>query len=106
MGLKTRLKELFEPNYHQIAHTVIGEIRQPIRAVHGRTLETARLIEAKEMKRVISVYANKGGKVEYKKALALWQHGKALYPEWITDADKPSYVQECWKCPSIPDTDS
>ena len=106
MWLWTRLKELLEPDYHQIANMAIGDIRQPIRAVHGRNLDAARPIEAGEVKRVISVFAHKGGMVEYKKALALWQHGKALYPEWVTDADKPAYVPECWKNLSIPNTDN
>lgn len=106
MGLWTWLKELPEPDYHDIANMKIGEIRQPIRAVHGNNLKAARPIEAQEVKRVVAVFAYKGGMIQYKKALALWQHGKALYPEWITDADKPSLVPESWKDLSVSDTDN
>ena len=40
---------------------------------------------------------NQGGLENYKYALAMWQIYKALYPEWITDEDKPKLVKVYWK---------
>ena len=39
----------------------------------------------------------------HKYAMARWQIFKALYPEWITEADKPKLVKKFWK--DIPDAD-
>lgn len=106
MGLLSRLKEwLEEPySYKSVAEDSVGYVRQTVRSVHGNDLEVTRPLEANRLKKIISSAANKGGKTQYKKALAIWQHGKALYPEWITDVDKPTLVPEYWKDPRIPDT--
>lgn len=38
-----------------------------------------------------------GGLENHKYALAMWQISKALYPDAVTDADRPTLAREVWK---------
>ena len=38
-----------------------------------------------------------GGLENHKYALAMWQISKALYPDTVTDADRPTLAREVWK---------
>ena len=46
--------------------------------------------------RIISIN-EQGGVESHKYALALWQISKALHPNIVTDADRPTLIKEVWK---------
>lgn len=98
MGRWQRWKEWWtEPNYRELANKRIKSVRQTTQAHHGTNPDIVRPLEAERLKSDIRAYADQGGKHAYKHALALWQISKALYGEWISDADKPTFVPEYWK---------
>ncbi len=65
-------------------------------------LDMVRSKEAEKLKFYIRCMSEQGGLEVHKHALARWQIFKALYPEWITDTDRPEFIPECWKNPPHP----
>ena len=108
MGLWARLCEWHESgmeepnNYRAFTLSVINDIHLDVRACSGDSSDDLRPIEALRLKEEIRACSERGGKINYRKAVALWQHGKVLYAEWITDEDKPAFVER-WKF--VPDED-
>ena len=43
-----------------------------------------------------------GGEMNHRYAVALWQIGNALYPEYVTEKDYPQFVPKRWEGP-VPD---
>ena len=100
MGLLTKLKGFSKEPYDRYqlsAHKVLEDTRNRIRQKYGQDPEVARPLEAEELKFRIRGMVEQGGLENYKHAMARWQIFRALYPEWITDADKPEFVTESWK---------
>ena len=102
MGLLTGLRRRFgDPydKYQMRAHEELGRVRKIVRGKYGDDRDTVRPLEAEALKFRIRCMSEQGGFEMYKHALARWQIYKALYPEWITDADRPEFTPECWKDP-------
>ena len=101
MGLWARIQEYFEEpydKYQMSANVILAHVRKQVRGKYGENnLDMVRSKEAEKLKFYIRCMSEQGGLEMYKHALARWQIYKALYPEWITDADKPEFVKECWK---------
>ena len=53
------------------------------------------------VRRICEVY-RQGGEDNYRYALALWQIGNAVYPEYVTKKDRPQLVKNLWDRP-VPD---
>ena len=87
--------------YARSAHNTLERVRKRVRNKYGNDLDITRPKEAVELKSCIKYMNEQGGVEVYKYALARWQIFKALYPEWIMDADRLEFVSECWKNPSI-----
>ena len=105
MGFWNNFHEFIEGSYDKYtinAHETVERMRQRVRSKYGTDRDIVRPKEAEELKFCISAMNERGGLELHKRALAMWQVFKALYPEWITDADKPKFVKECWK--DLPDT--
>ena len=105
MGLLARLRRRFgDPydRYQMSAHEALARVRQRVRGKYGDDRDVIRPMEAKELKANIRYMNEQGGLEMHKYALARWQIFKALYPEWITDADRPELIPECWKDPPRP----
>ena len=105
MGLWTRINESLEEPYdvyQRSAHRTLGEVRKYVRGKYGDDLDIVRPKEADKLKYHIRCMSEQGGLEKYKYALARWQIFKAIYSEWITDADRPEFVKECWKDPPHP----
>lgn len=83
------------------AHRVVARVRRQVRSVHGRDPEVVRPLEAAELKLHISGKNEQGGLHVHKQALAYWQIFRAVYPEWITEADRPKFTAECWRDPTL-----
>lgn len=98
-GLRGRLEEPYD-KYQRSAHRALELVRKNIREKYGDDRDTVRPLEAEMLKFHISGMSEQGGLEVYKHALARWQIFRALYPEWITDADRPEFTPECWKNPS------
>ena len=102
MGLWVRIRGSFEDPYDRYArsaHDTLERVRSRIRGKYGDDWDIVRPKEAEELKFSIRYMSEQGGLEVYKYALARWQIFKALYPEWITDADRPKFISECWRNP-------
>ena len=82
--------------YARSAHLELERVRKDVRGKYSDDLDIVRPKEAEKLKFHIRFMYEQGGLENYKYALARWQIFKALYPEWITDADKPVFIDECW----------
>ena len=105
MGRWARIRSSFEypyDKYAKSAHETLEEVRKDVRGKYGNDLDIVRPKEAEELKFRIRCVNEQGGWDMHKYALARWQIYKALYPEWITDADRPEFISECWKVSSPP----
>ena len=108
MGLLAEIKSAFgyEEHYdiYQInAFEMLSDARRRVRGKYGDdNLDMVRPKEAETLKFYIRCMNEQGGLEVYKHAMARWQIYKALYPEYITDADKPEFVDPCWKDPPLP----
>ncbi len=106
MGLWARIQGYFEDPYdvyQRNAFKMLDLARKQGRGKYGENnLDMVRSIEAKELKFYIRCMNEQGGLEVYKHALARWQIYKALYPEYITDADRPEFISPCWKNPPHP----
>ena len=75
-----------------------------IRKIEGRCghhpydPETSKLVGEGIELRIREIYMQ-GGESAYREALALWQKGKALYPEYVSDGAYPEYVEKLWELP-------
>ena len=83
--------------YQRKAYYLRGRVQQEMLQIHCGTRASRRKHEAMELKIYISAMYKQGGLENYKYALAMWQIYNALYPEWITDVDKPKYIKGCWE---------
>lgn len=83
--------------YQTDAYYLRGRVQREILELHGGTRASRRKHEAAELKLYIPAICEQGGFENYKYALAMWQIYKALYPEWITDEDRPMLVKAFWK---------
>ena len=104
MGLWAKIQESFEEPYDEYqknAHMILENVRKQVRGKYGDDRDIVRSKEAEELKFHIRCMSEQGGLENYKCALARWQIFKALYPEWITDADRPEFVDPCWKDPPL-----
>ena len=102
MGLWDIISGSFEEpydEYERSAHLTLERTRKYIRNKYGDDRDIVRPKEAEELKFHIRAVNKQGGLDMHKYAMARWQIFKALYPEWITDADKPEFVDPCWKDP-------
>ena len=102
MGLWAKICEAFEEPYDEYirnAHTALNRVRKRVRKKYGDDRDIVRPKEAEELKFCIKCMNEQGGLEMHKHALARWQVFKAMYPEWITDADKPKFIPQCWKNP-------
>ena len=102
MGLWARINESLEEPYDEYqrnANVILAHVRKRVRGKYGDDLDIVRPKEAEKLKFYIRCMSEQGGLENYKYALARWQIFKALYPEWITDADRPEFVKELWKEP-------
>ena len=105
MGLWAEIKSAFEyeepyDKYVRSAYTMLKLVRKEVRGKHKRkniNLDVVRPKEAEKLKFYIKCMSEQGGLNNYKYALARWQIYKALYPEYITDTDRPEFIAECWK---------
>ena len=100
MGLWDIISGAYDEPYDRYArgaHTALKLVRENVRGKYGDDWDVVRPKEARELKFHIRFMYEQGGFENYKHALARWQIFKALYPEWITDADKPVFISECWK---------
>ena len=79
------------------AHETVERVRKDMRRKYGDNPDIVRPKEAEELKSCIKRINEQGGLGTHKYALARWQIFKALYPEWITDADRPEFIPEAWK---------
>ena len=59
-------------------------------------MKIVRPLEAQQLKFVIRGTVEQGDMTAYKDVLAIWQISKACYPEWITDEDRPVFVEKSW----------
>ena len=98
MGLWARIngEDLYD-KYAKSAHETLGQVRKDVRRKYGNNLDTVRPKEAEELKLNIRRVNEQGGIEIHKHALARWQVFKALYPEWITDADRPELIPKSWE---------
>ena len=48
--------------------------------------------------RIREIY-KQSGEARYREALALWQLANAVYPEYVTEKDRPKLVTCLWKNP-------
>ena len=106
MGLLARINESFEgtdDKYERSANATLERTRKYIHGKYGDDRDIVRPKEAEELKFHIKAVNEQGGLDMHKYAMARWQIFKALYPEWITEADKPKLVKKFWK--DIPDAD-
>ena len=87
--------------YQTDAYYLRGRVQWEMLQMHGGTRASRRKHEAAELKLYIPAMYEQGGIENYKYALAMWQTYKALYPEWITDEDRPRLVKACWKDPDF-----
>ena len=102
MGLWAKIQESFEEpydEYQRSAHEMLVLAHKDVRGKYGDDRDTVRPKEAERLKFYIRCMNEQGGLENYKHALARWQIFKALYPEWITDADRPELISPCWKNP-------
>ena len=76
---------------------ILAHVRKQVRGKYGDNPDIVNPKVAEELKFYIRCMSEQGGLENYKYALARWQIFKAIYPEWITDADKPGFVDPCWK---------
>ena len=100
MGLWARISGSFEDpddKYSRSAEETLERVHKYVRKKYGDDREIFRPKEAEELKFHIRCVNEQGGWDMHKYALARWQIFKALYPEWITDADRPEFISECWK---------
>ena len=99
VGLWDRIFESFESydKYEISAHEAVELARKHVRSKYGDNRDITRPKEAEELKFYIRGMSEQGGLENYKHALARWQIFKALYPEWITDADRPEFISQVWK---------
>ena len=100
MGLWARISEGFEDPYDEYmrdSHAALARVRNRIRKKYGDDRDVVRPKEAEELKFRIRCMNEQGGLEMHKHALARWQIFKALYPEWITDADRPEFISQSWK---------
>ena len=86
--------------YARNAHTILEGVRKEVRGKYGDNPDTVRPKVAEGLKFYIRCMSEQGGLENYKYALARWQIFKAIYPEWITDADRPEFIAEIWQNPS------
>ena len=82
--------------YERKAHRDVEYARKLIRCKYGDNSDITRQKEAEALKEHVKCVNEQGGLEKHKYALAGWQIFKALYPEWITDADRPNFVSKCW----------
>ena len=104
MGLWAKIQESFEEPYDEYqrnTHMILAYVRKQVRGKYGDDLDIVRPKEAEKLKFYIRCMSEQGGLEKYKYALSRWQMFKALYPEWITDADRPEFVDPCWKDPPL-----
>ena len=104
MGLWAKINGAFEDEdtydkYARSAHVAVEHARKRMRSKYGDDRDVVRPKEAEVLKFYIKGMSEQGGLENHKYALARWQIFKALYPEWITDADKPKFIPQCWKNP-------
>ena len=85
--------------YQTKAHYLRGRVQLEMAQMRGGTRASRREHEAAELKLYIPAMYEQGELENYKYALAMWQIYKALYPEWITDEDRPKLVKGRWKNP-------
>ena len=85
--------------YARNAHKMWAHVRKDVRGKYGDDPDIARPKEAEVLKFYTRYMNEQGGLEVYKHALARWQIYKALYPERITDADRPEFISELWKDP-------
>ena len=100
MRLWARISGFFVYPYDKYtvnAHETVESVRQRVRSKYGDDRDTVRPKEAEELKFCIRAMNERGGMEFHKYALAMWQVFKALYHEWITDADRPEFISEAWK---------
>ena len=100
MGLWAKICDSIEGPYDEYiinAHEALERVRQRVRSKYGINRDIVRPKEAEELKFCIRCMNEQGGKEMHKHALARWQVFKALYPEWITDADRPEFIHQLWK---------
>lgn len=67
----------------------VGDIRRTVRATYPDPAE-AIPIEIKRLKNEIRITYDEGGDVAEREALYMWEVVQRLYPEQITESDKPA----------------
>ena len=93
MGLRERI---FGDRFRAFAKKEIERIKDECGVVgNDRKMEK---VGAMIVLRIREVYMQ-GGKTNYKYALALWQIGNAVYPEYVTQKDYPQIVENLWESP-------
>ena len=100
MGLWARIQKSFEEpydKYQRSANVILAHVRKQVRGKYGDNPDIVNPKVAEELKFYIRCMSEQGGLEVYKHALARWQIFKAIYPEWITDADRPEFISEGWK---------
>ena len=106
MGLWAKINGAFEDEdtydkYARSAYVAVEHARKRMRSKYGDDRDVVRPKEVEVLKFYIKGMSEQGGLENYKYALARWQIFKALYPEWITDADRPEVMDQAWKDPSL-----
>lgn len=97
MGILQDFIESLKTDRHQVyAHNEVRMAREDIEAIHGTNREIVRPLVAERLKFSIQGTVKQGGLEVYRDALAVWQISKACYPEWITDEDRPVFVEKSW----------
>ena len=105
MGLWARINESFEEpddKYERSANATLERTRKYIHGKYGNDRDVVRPKEAEELKFHIRAVNEQGGLDMHKYAMARWQIFKALYPEWIAEADRPEFVPKTWQTLSHP----
>ena len=100
VGLWARISESFEEPYDEYqknAHMILENVRKQVRGKYGDDPDIVRPRVAEELKFYIRCMSEQGGLENYKYALARWQIFKAIYPEWITDSDRPELIAKIWE---------
>ena len=99
MGFWDRVNDAlgFQDPFERNACLMVESVRKRIRREYGDDLKVTRPLEAEELKSQIMAKNEQGGRYVHKQALAYWQIFKAVYPEWITEDDKPEFISQCWR---------